>query len=61
MSLRQDADAVIKAAIQAVLPDEAVKAALENKKFGKGKVYLVSAGKAAWQMAKAAVDTIGTK
>lgn len=61
MSLRQDADAVVKAAIQAVLPDEAVKTALENKEFGKGKVYLVSAGKAAWQMAKSAVDTIGDK
>ena len=59
MNLRQDADIIIKAAIQAVLPDEAVKTALENKKFGSGKIYLVSAGKAAWQMAKAAVDTIG--
>lgn len=61
MSLRQDADTVINAAIQAVLPDEAVKTALKDKKFGNGKVYLVSAGKAAWQMARAAVDTIGNK
>lgn len=59
MSLRQDADIIIKAAINAVLPDEAVKKALENKKFGTGKVYLVAAGKAAWQMANACVNTIG--
>lgn len=61
MTLRQDADAVIKAAIHAVLPDEAVKTALANKEFNNGKIYLVAAGKAAWQMAKAASDTIGNK
>lgn len=61
MGLRQDADTIIQASIQAVLPDEAVKTALCHKEFGKGKVYLVSTGKAAWQMAKAAVDTIGEK
>lgn len=61
MGLRQDADTIIQASIQAVLPDEAVKTALCHKEFGTGKVYLVSAGKAAWQMAKAAVDTIGEK
>lgn len=61
MGLRQDADVIIKSAINAVLPDEAVKNALENKEFGKGKVYLVAAGKAAWQMANACVDTIGDR
>ena len=61
MNLRHDAEFVIKEAIQAVLPDEAVKSALKNKEFGKGKIYLVAAGKAAWQMAKTAADTIGDK
>ena len=61
MSLRQDADTIIKASINAVLPDEAVKKALLTKEFGKGKVYLVSAGKAGWQMAKAAADIIGDR
>lgn len=54
MSLRQDADFIIKESIRNVLPDEAVLNALEGKKFGTGKIYVVAAGKAAWQMAKAA-------
>ena len=61
MSLRQDADKIIEASINAVLPDEAVKKALIDKEFSIGKVYLVAAGKAAWQMARAAVDIIGNR
>ena len=61
MGLRQDADLIIKSAIKAVLPDEAVKMAFTDKEFGTGRVYLVAAGKAAWQMAKAASDTMGDK
>ena len=56
--LRSHADAIIKASITAVLPDEAVKRALEGQNFP-GRVLLVSAGKAAWQMAKAAHDFWG--
>ncbi|MDO4521730.1 MAG: DUF4147 domain-containing protein [Eubacteriales bacterium] len=51
MNLRHDAEIIIQASIQAVLPDEAVSRALENKKFDSGKLFLVAAGKAAWQMA----------
>ena len=58
--LRSHADAIIKASITAVLPDEAVKRALEGQEFP-GRVLLVSAGKAAWQMAKAAYDFWGEK
>jgi len=58
MTLRQDADFIIKESIHRVLPDEAVKKALEGKKFNSGKIYVVSAGKAAWQMAKAASDIL---
>lgn len=58
MTLRQDADTIIKEAIQRVLPDEAVAKALDGKTFGTGKLYLVAAGKAAWQMAKAAGDIL---
>ena len=32
-SIREDADYIIKKSIDAVLPDEAVKRALENKNF----------------------------
>ena len=58
--LRSHADAIIKASITAVLPDEAVKRALEGQNFP-GRVLLVSAGKAAWQMAKAAYDFWGER
>ncbi len=61
MSLREDADSIIAEAIQKVLPDEAVKQALRNKKFGSGKIYVAAAGKAAWQMAKAASSLLGSK
>ena len=58
--LRSHADAIIKASITAVLPDEAVKRALDGQTFP-GRVLLVSAGKAAWQMAKAAYDSLGDR
>ena len=57
--LRKDADQIISASLKAVLPDEAVQRALKEFKPGAGKTLLVSAGKAGWQMAKAAVDTLG--
>ena len=59
MSLRTDADYIIKKSIQKVLPDEAVAQALRKKEFNTGNIYVVAAGKAAWQMAKAAADLIG--
>lgn len=58
--MRRDADAIVAAAIQAVQPDEAVVRALKGEKFS-GKVVLVAAGKAAWQMAKAAYDCLGDR
>lgn len=61
MSLRQDADEIIRASIQAVLPDEAVSAALDGKDFGNGRVRMVAAGKAAWQMAHAAATILGSR
>lgn len=61
MSLRQDADEIIRVSIQAVLPDEAVKTALQGKDFGSGKVRMVAAGKAAWQMAHAAAVILGNR
>ncbi|WP_195267853.1 DUF4147 domain-containing protein [Eubacterium sp. 1001713B170207_170306_E7] len=60
-SIREDADYIIKKSISAVLPDEAVKRALENKDFGNGRVRLVAAGKAAWQMAQAADKVLGKR
>ena len=56
--LRSHADSIISASISAVKPDEAVFRALNGKTFP-GRVRLVAAGKAAWQMAKAASDCLG--
>lgn len=58
--LRNDADAIIASAIRAVQPDEAVKRALSGQRFT-GRVVLVAAGKAAWQMAKAAYDNMADR
>ena len=58
--LRSHADAIVREAITAVQPDAAVRRALEGKVFP-GRVLLVAAGKAAWQMAKAASDFLGSR
>ena len=58
--LRSHADQIISAAIRAVQPDAAVRRALEGRAFP-GRVILVAAGKAAWQMAKAAHDVLGSR
>ena len=58
-TLREDADAIVRASIAAVLPDEAVRRTLRDYRPGRGKTLLVAAGKAAWQMARAAADTLG--
>lgn len=52
--LRNDAEMIVRKAIQSVMPDEAVCSALRNVTLSEN-VYLVAVGKAAWQMASAAV------
>lgn len=59
MTLRNDAEYILKKAITEALPDAAVKKALEGVCFGSGKLILVAVGKAAWQMAFAAYQTLG--
>ena len=58
-ALRRDADEIIRASLSAVQPDTAVHRTLQNYCPGKGRTLLVAVGKAAWQMAKAALDTLG--
>ena len=58
-TLRRDADAIIRSSLNAVLPDEAVRRALKAFAPRSGRVLLVAAGKAAWQMAHAAVEALG--
>jgi hydroxypyruvate reductase len=59
MDLRKDADKIIQQAIEKVLPNQAVKEALQGKNFGTGNIYIVSIGKAGWTMAKSAVEILG--
>ena len=60
MTMRSQADRIISASIRAVQPDDAVARALKGVCFP-GRVVLVAAGKAAWQMAKAARDCLGDR
>lgn len=53
-ALRKDAQQILASSLQAVLPDEAVQRALRDFEPHGGRVLLVAAGKAAWQMAAAA-------
>lgn len=59
MSLRSDAEFICGNAIKSCLPNEAVKRALFAFSLPKGKLLLVAIGKAAWQMAREAYDTLG--
>lgn len=59
-TLREHAEQIIQEAIHAVQPDAAVRRALEGRAFS-GRVLLVAAGKAAWQMARAATDAMGDR
>ena len=58
-SLRQNEDKIINSSLNAVLPDRAVEKALEQFQGNGGRTVLVAAGKAAWQMAAAAVRVLG--
>ena len=58
--LRAHADQIVREAISAVQPDAAVRRAFSGMDFP-GRVLLVAAGKAAWQMAKAASDCLGDR
>lgn len=63
-SLKQDMLEIIDSAIKAVLPEQAVKEALQRQDFlvrkDKGRIIVASIGKAAWRMAKAASDILGS-
>ncbi len=58
--LRRDAHTIIKEAVAANLPGDGVRAALQKHACGEN-IYLAAVGKAAWTMAKAAQEELGTK
>ena len=61
MSILTDSKQIIDAAIHAALPDTAVEQALERLPEYEGRLILVAAGKAAWQMASAAQRRLGDR
>ena len=58
--IREDAYKIIRMSINEVLPEKAVQKALENKSFT-GSVIVIAIGKAAWNMANAAKESLGSK
>ncbi len=63
--MRQDALKAALGAIEAVLPENAVRKAIKSPAFSErralsGRILLVAIGKAAWRMAKASVDVLGS-
>ena len=59
-NLRRMADEIIKQALAAVQPDAAVRSALASAELH-GRIHLVAIGKAAWQMAHAAYNQLGSR
>lgn len=59
--MKKHAFQIMEEAIETALPQTAVIKALENEEFSDGKLILVSIGKAAWSMAKAASDLLQDK
>lgn len=61
-TVREDANIIIQEALKASLPDTAVAEALKSIDLSRhGRVLLVAIGKAAWQMAGAAVSALGDR
>ena len=59
-NIKSDASAIIRSSIGSVLPVRGVKSALEEVKMPAGKVIVIAVGKAAYTMAKACEDMIGS-
>ena len=59
--LREHSRKIIDAALADAMPDAAVRSALTELPRCAGKLVLVAAGKAAWQMASAAWEQLGQR
>ena len=59
MEIYRDAKIIMDAALCSAMPDTAVEKALQKLPEVTGKLVLIAAGKAAWQMAAAAYKTLG--
>ena len=58
MTLRNDAQMIIREALEAAQPDRAVEEALGKLRLSAGRLFLAAVGKAAWQMAKVALEKL---
>ena len=56
--MNNDAKIIIEEALKSAMPGEAVRKALDGIDFGSGKLVIVAAGKAAWEMGKAAAEKL---
>jgi len=56
-----DAQKIIDRALQSAMPGTAVKEALSRMNLAAGRLVVVAAGKAAWEMAKAASESLGDR
>lgn len=60
--MHNDAKRIIQDALRDAMPGAAVRQALEQIEFNpEGKLIVVSTGKAGWEMARAAVETLGER
>ena len=60
--MHNDAKRIIQDALREAMPGAAVRQALEQIEFNpEGKLIVVSTGKAGWEMARAAVETLGDR
>lgn len=60
-NMNSDAKKIIDACLTEAMPGAAVKQALKDITFPAGKLVTVSVGKAAWEMAKAAKEELGSR
>lgn len=61
MGIYDDANIIIKAALDAARPDQAVAGKLKELTFGSGRLVLLAVGKAAWNMASTASGCLGSR
>ena len=60
MDMRADAKLIYTRAIDAALPDNAVRVALKDIEL-QGNIYVAAVGKAAWQMGKTVSEVLGSR
>ena len=61
MSLREDADRIMRETLDALRADTALRQILADYAFMPGRLILVAVGKAAWKMADTAAKTLGQR